>query len=297
MIGSLITAFLTSLAFLLTTFLIPFLISLFTNFSLKKAINTTKNLLYITGTKVLFITLVFNATVFFAITWSYEKFHIADFPVLNVAISIFVVFFIMSYSFILSPILSIRFNSNFVREPKYTEFLATRFDADMVVRVVDCDLKNAYATGILPFYKIILLGRPLVEQMTEVELKGVIAHEYAHNKFNHVLKIYLVSLFGILLNFGLFYAFLKVNFHLPEAFKFAILGGVGGFINFTLLPGIFRKRFEFQADSFAAETIGAEDYERALKRLDRMTDGALTRGSSTHPNLEQRIKNIYKNHE
>ena len=294
MTGSLISSFLTSVAFVFTTFLIPFIISLFTSLSFKKAFKTITNLVYVTGTGTIMITVAFNWIVFFLITWSYQKFGLAEFPVLNIAISILVVFFLMSYTFVLSPILSIKLNKNFVSAPEYTEYINEKFNAKMVVRIVDCDLKNAYATGILPFYKIILLGKPLIEQMTDLELKGIIAHEYAHNKYNHILKIYIVSLIGILLNFALFYLFMKVNLHIPEAFKFALLGGIGGFINFTLLPGIFRKRFEYQADSFAAGIVGPNNYEGALVRLDEMTGGALTRCSSTHPTLQQRIRNIYK---
>lgn len=297
MFRSLIISILLSGTFIFTSLIIPFLVTLFTSFSFKVAAQVIINLINITGRKTLCITFIVNVIIFFLITQIYATFNITEFPLIDMGLSFLMLFLILTYSFVLSPVLSIKLNKKLIYNEEYSKYLLGEFNTKISVSIVDTDLKNAYATGILPCYKIILLGRALIEGLSEQEIKGIILHEYAHNKYNHIFKIYLVSIAGIFLNFILIYFLSKIPINIPEVLKYALFGGFCGFINFQLLPGIFKKKFEYQADSFAARHIGLKTYEETLIHLDEVTGGLLKKGNASHPDLDNRIKNIYSNNE
>jgi Zn-dependent protease with chaperone function len=51
---------------------------------------------------------------------------------------------------------------------------------------------------------------------------------------------------------------------------------------------------EYEADTFAAKQVGKEAYISFLLRLDQLTEGMLSRKTTTHPILSDRIKNVEK---
>jgi len=52
---------------------------------------------------------------------------------------------------------------------------------------------NAYATGIIPFYKIIIIGDNLKEKLNKAQLKAIIYHEIGHHENKHMLKLYFIN--------------------------------------------------------------------------------------------------------
>lgn len=156
-------------------------------------------------------------------------------------------------------------------------------------------LTNAYATGIIPFYKIIIIGKDLKEKLSNNYLKAIIYHEIGHHEHKHILKLYFIN---ILLQTFFFLVFFKVNiFHFDNSFIKPIIifliGAFAGFI-FWFIPGKIMRLFEYQADIFSAKKYKKDNIIGALEKLDSISNGKISKGNFNHPNLEKRIKHIEK---
>ena len=145
---------------------------------------------------------------------------------------------------------------------------------------------NAFFTGFGRFRKIVLYDT-LVQQLTEPELEAVLAHEIGHYKKRHIHKMLLWS---ALLSLGTFYALaLLANqawfYRLfgfepgqiaPALLIFALLSGT---VSFWLAPlaSYWSRRFEYQADAFAATVIGdSGPLVTALRKLNEKNLSNLT---------------------
>lgn len=138
---------------------------------------------------------------------------------------------------------------------------------------------NAFFTGVGRFRRIVLFDT-LIEQLTEPELEAVLAHEVGHYRRRHVLKILAVSAAGTLVGFRVV-AWLADLPPFAQAFGFAageatptllLAALLGGTVSFWLTPlwNLFSRRYEFEADRFAAQALGdPEPMVRALRKLDR----------------------------
>jgi STE24 endopeptidase len=135
---------------------------------------------------------------------------------------------------------------------------------------------NAFFTG-LGKKKTIVLYDTLIEKQTTEELVSVLAHEIGHYKKKHTLYNSVLAL----LQLGLMLYLLSLFLNNPE---FSIVLGAErakihlGLITFALLfspismiLGIFKnilsRKFEYEADRFAAETYEASYLQSALKKL------------------------------
>jgi len=138
---------------------------------------------------------------------------------------------------------------------------------------------NAYFTGIGRVKRIVLFDT-LIEQMSEDEIVGVLAHEVGHWKMRHILKRLVVS--EVVALAGLFAAFhlvgqerLPALIGLPEASFYArivILSFVGSLCMFPLTPlfSYLSRRGEWGADRYAAGLTGRPgDLASALAKLSR----------------------------
>ncbi len=142
---------------------------------------------------------------------------------------------------------------------------------------------NAFFTGLGRFRKIVLFDT-LIAQLTEPELESVLAHEIGHYKKRHVIKLFGVSIAGVLVAFAAI-AWLARQHWFYRAFGFQYQGGfaaanvVPAMLLFALLAGtisfwispfihICSRRFEYEADSFARATMGqAQSLIQALRKL------------------------------
>ena len=79
-----------------------------------------------------------------------------------------------------------------------------------------------------------------------------------------------------------------------EPIVVALTGLIYGVLAFILIPYIFQRRLEYQADSFAVRKVGAESYVKTLEKLNEITENKMIKGSPTHPSLKKRIKNAYE---
>ncbi len=136
---------------------------------------------------------------------------------------------------------------------------------------------NAFFTGFGRFRKIVLFDT-LIEQLTIAELEAVLAHEIGHYKKRHIPKQLVWSAVTSLLGF---FVLAQLIEYPPffQAFGFAAVAPGPGFLVFSLLLGAvtfwtspltssWSRRFEYEADAFAAEAVGtAEPLVGALRKL------------------------------
>ncbi len=162
----------------------------------------------------------------------------------------------------------------------------TRFSAHSI-EVMDGSKRsrhsNAFFTGLGHFRKIVLFDT-LIAQLTELEVESVLAHEIGHYKKRHVMKMLSVSIAGIIMAFAAiawlarqqwFYrafgfehqaGFAAANV-VPAMLLFALLAGT---ITFWVSPliHVWSRHFEYEADAFAAVTMGeTQSLIHALRKL------------------------------
>lgn len=136
---------------------------------------------------------------------------------------------------------------------------------------------NAYFTGFGRFRRIVLFDT-LIERHTVNELLSILAHEVGHYKKQHIMKNVFVSvlstgaMFFILSFFinnrGLFDAFKMSHTSIyASIFFFAFLYGPIDMI-VSIIGNLFSRRFEYEADSYSAQTYGQPGAMiAALKKL------------------------------
>jgi STE24 endopeptidase len=163
---------------------------------------------------------------------------------------------------------------------------------------------NAFFTGFGGFRKIVLFDM-LIQQLAELELEAVLAHEIGHFKKKHIPKTLLVSALGSLAGFWLISLLAKQEWFYrsfglePGSIVPALLlfGLVSGVITFWFSPVAhwWSRRYEYQADTFAA---GVMSEPRSLigalrklneKNLSNLTPHPLYSGFYySHPTLLER---------
>ncbi|HEX7859672.1 MAG TPA: M48 family metallopeptidase [Verrucomicrobiae bacterium] len=145
---------------------------------------------------------------------------------------------------------------------------------------------NAFFTGFGKFRKIVLFDT-LINQLAEIELEAVLAHEIGHYKKKHIPKMLVGSALGLLIAFFViaqlanqpwFYrAFgFEPGSIVPALLLFSFLSGVVTFW-FTPLSNLLSRRFEYEADAYAAKTMNDRDsLIGALRKLNEKNLSNLT---------------------
>jgi STE24 endopeptidase len=136
---------------------------------------------------------------------------------------------------------------------------------------------NAFFAGFGRFRRLVLFDT-LVARHTVAELVAVLAHEIGHFKLRHILKSAALSiasagaLFWLLQRAAawpwLFEAFRagEPSLHLGILLALVLFGPVGRFLGVPALA--VSRRFEYEADRFAARTYGRPDVlAEALRKL------------------------------
>ena len=136
---------------------------------------------------------------------------------------------------------------------------------------------NAFFTGFGRFRRIVLFDT-LIEQLSEAEVEGVLAHEIGHFKKRHVLLMMAIGLTGMLIQLWIlawvakqtwFYsAFGFDQASMPIALMLYVL--VFGTLTFWISPlsHLLSLKFEYQADAYAvAATEDIEAFVNALRKI------------------------------
>ena len=216
----------------------------------------------------------------------------------SIIFSIVVVFAKPSYDFLILPTWYLIKNKNYSVNYKMSSFL-DRIGFPCRVILIKDGGQNAYATGILSANSIILISKDLYEKMSEKNMEAILCHEIGHHKKRHLIKNYIIYLIIALIIYSIFYV-RGIMFSLSEFNQIANLasvafvGGISGGI-YYYIPAKFQKKYEYEADLFAAKKVGVKNYIDALKALDKISNGQVSKGGITHPTLRKRIENLRKN--
>ena len=169
---------------------------------------------------------------------------------------------------------------------------------------------NAFFTGFGRFRKIVLFDT-LVQQLSESELEAVLAHEIGHYKKRHIPKMLVASAVGSLIGFYVLAWLAKQNWFY-EAFGFApgnitpallLFGLLSGAFTFWISPlaHLWSRRYEYQADRYAAEVMGEiGSLTGALRKLNEKNLSNLTPHPIysgfyySHPSLLERERALNK---
>jgi Zn-dependent protease with chaperone function len=286
MIKYLLSSFILVLGINIIKLILIFSASLYYKKDFKKSIYIKPKILFVeTSILIFLLTLSF---------WFIDYYLNSEYSVL--LFSLFFVSLIPSYNFILSPLKYIFSKKEYLRNNELEKIIQGKgYEYNLIV--IKGNIINAYATGILPFSKTILIGQTLKENMSKQNLLAIIFHEIGHLKLNHLAKLYfintLLSLLSLIAFFVRIFFLQEVKSTIYEPLSIFILGLFIG-LCFWYIPGKIQYKLELEADFFASKVIGVKEFEKALIELDSLSDGLVSKGGITHPKLLKRIKNIYK---
>ncbi len=197
------------------------------------------------------------------------------------------------YPYVIKPLL-IRRNSSVQRdtvlEQRYASLLG-----NTKVFTTTAMAPNAYAVGLLPGLNFVLISQRIVDEFSEHELAGLIAHELAHLRLNHSFKLYAATCLAIVCGMALNTALAADLRALisNDALRAIACGGLFVGVPLVLIPALFQRNYEHQADLYAARITSAVQVEAMLRHLDELSLGSVTRGGLNYPGLAARIRHLY----
>ncbi len=168
---------------------------------------------------------------------------------------------------------------------------------------------NAYFSGLGPKKRIVLYDT-LSDSLSVDQIVAVLAHEIGHYKHKHVLKNFIISFPFSLILFYLLGLMLSSNqlamalggaeasFHLNAIAFFVLYTPIS--MSFDLITNIFSRKYEYQADAFAAKYGFGQELIDGLKKLSSSSLSNLMPHplyvffNYSHPTLFQRISKIKK---
>jgi len=249
------------------------------------------------------------------ILWIYESSGNYFWLLVWAVITLFSIFMNMFYSNLIVPL----FNKQTPLEEgelrTAIENFATKADFKLQnIYVIDGSKRstkaNAYFAGLGPKKRIVLYDT-LIEQHSIEELVAVLAHEIGHYKKKHTVKNLAMSVVqtGIIL---FIFSLLVDNPAMSSAlgasessFHIGIIAFALIFSPINMILGIFSsvisRKYEYQADKFAAEKYNAEELSKALLILSANNLSNLTPHPTyvyfyySHPPVLDRIKAMKEN--
>ena len=141
------------------------------------------------------------------------------------------------------------------------------------------NMGNAAVMGILPPVRYILLSDLLLERMDDEQIEAVFAHEVGHVVHRHMAWYVVVILIFILAVFAIA-PFIPQQLPdlagVPQPVFQEVVLPILGFTTFLIYFGFLSRRFERQADVYAARIIESHAQERS-----GFTGGIRAQGSAT----------------
>ncbi len=159
---------------------------------------------------------------------------------------------------------------------------------------------NAAVAGIAPWSRQIFLTDALLQHFSDDEIEAVVAHEFGHIRYKHILT-YLMFMIVYFLSYAIYYTYIGGPLEsLPSTSSLLPAIGLVFFISlyFVIIFRALSRRFEHQADLYAATLTGKPDaLQLALARLAYLncTPRSIQRLFElfqTHPSVDRRIKFI-----
>lgn len=166
---------------------------------------------------------------------------------------------------------------------------------------------NAYFSGFGKVKQVVLYDT-LIDKMTEEEIVAVLAHEIGHSKHKHIIfnlvssiltmSIYILFIMIFFANpiFSTSFGFSEISYGFSLILYMLVLSPIFLFEN--LLSNYISRKFEYQADRYAAINYDSKHLISALKILSRENFSNLTphplyvKFYYSHPPLAERIKHL-----
>ena len=258
------------------------------------------------------MTIILGGGILFVIIWIYTLTPTYFWLLAWAVVTVFSLFMTMFYSQIIVPLFNKQtpLGEGELRTAIEKFALKTGFKLDNIF-VIDGSKRstkaNAYFSG-LGAKKRIVLYDTLMDKMTVEEIVAVLAHEVGHYKHKHTLINFMISIPSTLLLFFAFGYILKsdtfaqalggtvASFHL-NALAFSILYSPISLV-LDIATNVLSRKFEYQADAFAAKYGYAQQLTSGLKKLTATSLGNLMPHPLyvffhySHPTLYQRIQKI-----
>ncbi len=162
-------------------------------------------------------------------------------------------------------------------------------------------IANAGMAGLMPISRYIFLTNSLLDDFTMDEIETIVAHEFGHIKYRHMM-LYLVLSFGYLVFYSLSYVRLLPfigELHLGItgiAFFSAAATLLAFYTYFIFIFRFLSRRFERQADLYAVDsTERPEVFKSALVKLSAVNytprrTSRLVELVRTHPSISRRLE-------
>ena len=156
---------------------------------------------------------------------------------------------------------------------------------------------NAAVAGIVPWSRQIFLTAALLKHFSDDEIEAIVAHEFGHVRYKHILT-YLLFLIAYFLSYAIYYIYIgqQLESILPTSSLLSAIGLVFFmFLYFVIMFRALSRRFEHQADLYAVALTGKpEALQLALVRLAYLnymprSIQSLFELFQTHPSVDRRI--------
>jgi STE24 endopeptidase len=189
---------------------------------------------------------------------------------------------------------------------------------DILLWQTNNTMANAAVMGIVPRWRYILMSDLLLETMTDQQIEAVFAHEVGHIVHRHMawyIVFFLIFMFAAAGPGTLVQNHLSALIELPAQLPFDLVTLTLGLAGFLLVFGYLSRRFEQQADVYAARTMqrevsliprpttpapstshvgehGATVFASALRRVAVTNNIPIAQWSWCHGSIQKRINNI-----
>ncbi|NUN50679.1 MAG: M48 family metalloprotease [Candidatus Brocadiae bacterium] len=147
---------------------------------------------------------------------------------------------------------------------------------------------NAAVVGILPRTRVVLFTDEMLARFSPEELAAVLAHELGHIRHRHLQVYFLLALslaFFVTFADDAFATVASEGARAGVSLVAVALAGGAGF-------GFLSRRFERQADLFAARTVDATSFVAALEKVAELSGDVRKVWFFTHMSIEERVNHI-----
>ena len=155
------------------------------------------------------------------------------------------------------------------------------------VYIIDEDQPNAFATGRNPEHAAVAATSGIMRMLSERELRGVMAHELAHDILISTISATVAGAISSLAQFGMFFGGSRDGENRPNPIVSIIVMLLAPIAGMLIQMAISRTR-EFGADRGGAEISGDPDaLASALTKIDAFARGIPMHAAEAHPETAQ----------
>jgi len=201
------------------------------------------------------------------------------------------VIFVLAVGFLLVTLICIvpHFAKNFYRVLRGTQWQKITPEFMLLAQDMGVKLDKKRPTGIAPNWvnaaatpnNRIIIGKPLLDNLDNLALRGLFAHELTHLKKKHHLK-HCVLAVSVTFGVGLYQSFF------PSLSD--VMACILALAAISLIFSFVSWHFEYEADAIASQYVGKEIMISTLQGIQRMIN---RHGDTfTHPSFSKRIARL-----